>query len=287
MPFMSVLKGQSKQTNNELAVGDLKVYKLQDAQMYLHLSLLAGIEHEEAMKLEGGSDSAWTPVNAYLVQTPKHLVLVDAGIGVSKDKNTGHLLAQMTEAGIDPANVDLILITHFHFDHIGGLLTPEGKRLFPNATVRVSQTENDFWMRDTAEMPSNLRERASAIKAILAPYINAKAYLPFASNEDFGDGIKAIAAFGHTPGHTVFTFSSKGQELWCIGDLIHFNDIQFTNPTVSVVFDSNNKMAIASRVDFFQRAALTHSIIAGAHLPNFLKLEKNGNGFVAIPVVKH
>lgn len=139
-------------------------------------------------------------------------------------------------------------------------------------------------MRDSTLIPTNLRERAAKIKAILAPYCSAKSYLPFLINEDLGDGIRTLSANGHTPGHTVYAFSSKGNELWCIGDLIHFGAIQFKHPSVGMVFDSNNQMAIASRIDFFQRAAMAHIIIAAAHLPEMVQLEKNEDSFNATSV---
>jgi len=279
LQFSLVTVGQIKHTNPDLAVGDLKVCVLQDAQIYLQNSYLSGIESNEAKKLTGGQDSVLTPVNAFLVRTPNQTILVDTGIG----RESGHLLKQLNDAGIDPSKVDLILITHFHFDHIGGLTSPEGKKLFPNAIVRASQTESDFWMRDASLIPENLRERAANIKVVLAPYVSTKPYLPFLPDENIGNGIKAIAANGHTPGHTVYSFSSNGKELWCIGDLIHFGLVQFSHPSVGISFDSNGEMAIASRTDFFQRAAKAHIIVAGAHLPEMVRLEKKGDAFVATP----
>lgn len=269
--------GQIKPMNHDLAVGDLKVRVLQDTQIYLHNSYLSEIEADEAKKLTGGVDSVLTPVNAFLVQRPNRIILVDTGIG----GDSGKLMEHLSEAGIDASKVDLILITHFHFDHIGGLTSPEGKKLFPNAIVRASQTESDFWMRDASLIPSNLRERAASIKAVLAPYVSTKSYLPFLPDEELGDGIKAISANGHTPGHTVYSFSSKGKELWCIGDLIHFGLVQFEHPSVGITFDSDSQMAIASRIDFFQRAAKNHIVIAGAHLPEMVRIENKGDAFIA------
>jgi glyoxylase-like metal-dependent hydrolase (beta-lactamase superfamily II) len=283
LPFSSVTMGQTKHANSDLAVGDLKVRVLQDAQIYLQNSYLSGIEANEAKKLTGGVDSVLTPVNAFLVQTPNRIILVDTGIGGT----SGHLMKQLNDAGINPSKVDLILITHFHFDHIGGLTSSEGKKLFPNAVVRVSKAESDFWMRDASLIPENLRERAANIKAVLAPYVSTKSYLPFLPYENLGEGIKAISANGHTPGHTVYSFSSKGKELWCIGDLIHFGLVQFSHPNVGITFDSNAQMAIGSRIDFFQRAAKAHIVLAGAHLPEIVRLEKKGDAFVATPVNAH
>ena len=276
--------GQIKQANQALAVGDFKVRTLQDAQIYLQTSFLSGIERDEAKKLTGGLDSVLTPVNAFLVQTPNHIILVDAGIGKYPGEDSGHLMEQLNDAGIDPAKVDLILITHFHFDHISGLISPEGKKIFPNAIVRASKAESDFWMRDDSLIPENLRERAAKIKVVLAPYVSTKSYLPFLPDENLGDGIKAISANGHTPGHSIFSFSSKGKELWCIGDLIHFGLVQFEHPSVGITFDSDGQMAIAARIDFFQRAVKAHIVLAGAHLPVMVKLEKKGDAFIAKPV---
>lgn len=272
---------QSDSSIQELKVGVFKVQKLQDAEIYLNISLLSGIEKEEALKLSGGKDSIKTPVNAFLIQTGKQNILVDAGIG----KNGGHLEEQLKLAGVSPADIDLVLLTHFHFDHIGGLLTADGKRFFPNAVVRTSKTESDFWLKDIAQFPEDQRERARQIHKALEPYILANAYSSFLFDEKLADGVYAIPAFGHTIGHTIYSFTSGKNMLWCIGDLIHFDAIQFEKPRAAVVFDTNGENAIQNRMIFFDRAAKDHIVIAGSHLPQMLQIEKAGESYIKLPAV--
>lgn len=276
---------QSDSGIQTVTAGDYKVQKLQDAEIFLNISLLTGIEKEEALKLAGGKDSLATPVNVFLIQTGKQIILVDAGIGKNGGNNAGRLEDQLKQAGVSPADIDLVLLTHFHFDHIGGLLTADGKRFFPNAVVRASKTESDFWLKDIGQFPDDQRERAKQIRNALDPYISANAYRTFLFDEKLGDGIYAIPAFGHTIGHTIYSFTSGKNMLWCIGDLIHFDAIQFEKPRAAVVFDTNNETAIQNRLIFFDRASKEHITIAGSHLPQMIQIEKAGESYIKLPAV--
>ena len=268
------------QTPQKIDVGDFQVWKLQDTQMDMKLSMLSGVDPAEALKVNGGKDSQISPVNAFLVKTGKHTILIDAGIGNMKDG----ILEQMKMAGVEPSNVDLIFLTHLHPDHIGNLTSADGKRIFPNATIRLSQTESDFWVGNSGSLPANQQGQSNQIKKALEPYIQAKAYSPFSATDNLGEGIKAIAAYGHTAGHTIYSFTSKGSEFWCIGDLIHFGNVQFKLPKASVNFDGNGKQALESRLEFFSQAATKHVIVGGAHLANFYRLQKEGDSFNATAV---
>jgi len=279
-----VTMGQTNKATQPLVVGDLNIYKLQDGQTYLQVSDLLGINPDKTKKLVGDIDSVCVPINSYLIKTPKHVLLVDAGAGINSGEDTGHLTEQLKKAGIEPNQIDAILITHFHFDHISGLTTAEGKPVFPNATLYISKVESDYWMRDLDSIPENQRIRASKYRGILAPYVSTNRYRTFLQNENLGEGIKAMPAYGHTIGHTVYAFVSKGEEVWFIGDLIHFEKIQFTYPKVSLLFDYNGSMAIDSRLDYFRRAANTNAYVAGTHLTKIVKLKTDENGFKAIPV---
>ena len=282
--FTAVANAQEAPAAQTVRVGDFTVRTLTDAHFHMPLSLLTGIDPQDAVKLNGGSDSLWAPANAYLVRMPNRIVLVDAGLGHEGGNVGGHLTEELKQAGVDPSSIDLVLITHFHFDHIGGLLTAEGKRMFPNAVVRASKAESDYWLGDTSAMPVTMRGGAATVRKVMDVYIQAKAFRPFSPDEDLGDGIKALPAHGHTPGHTVYAFTSKGQTLWCVGDLIHYGTVQFTHPEVGVTFDTDRPAAIAIRKELFRRAAEEHIILAGAHLPAIVRLVKSGDGFEATAV---
>lgn len=261
------------QAPQKIDVGDIQVWKLQDREMDMKLSMLSGVEMADMKEANGGKDSQISPVNVFLVKTGKHTILIDAGIGNMKDG----IMEQMKLAGIEPSGVDLIFLTHLHGDHIGNLTSADGKRMFPNATIRVAKAESDSWQG------SQQGQSAQAKKA-LDPYIQANAYSPFGEGDNLGEGIKALPAYGHTAGHTVYSFTSKGVEFWCLGDLLHFGNVQFKLPKATVSFDSNSKQALESRIDFFSQAAAQKVIIGGAHIANFYRLEKAGDSFNTVPV---
>lgn len=266
-----------------LTLGAMKAWRLQDGEISLAASLLQNIEPAAAKSMLSGKDAAKTPVNAFLVQLNGKTVLVDSGMGREPGKSSGQLMEQLAAAGVQPSQVDLILITHFHFDHIGGLLQPDGARAFPNAVLRVPRAEYEFWVAEPSLLPEPLKARLPKVKAVLSAYEGAGVLRPVDGDEDLGSGIHAWAAYGHTAGHTVYSFASGGQELWCIGDLIHFGAIQFERPEVAVSFDFDGARAIHARQDFFQRAARAKTILAGTHLWNFVRLEPQGAGFGAAP----
>jgi glyoxylase-like metal-dependent hydrolase (beta-lactamase superfamily II) len=267
-------------------LGKMEITSLQDGVFQLPISLLTGIKPEDAKVLLGGRDISPTPVNAFLVRLPHKLVLVDTGVGNGAGDAGGHLAERLKAAGVDPARIDLVLITHFHMDHAGGLLKADGTRAFTNAVLRVSKAENDYWTGDEAKIPERSRKQLSALKAALAAYQAAGAYKPFAPGEVLGEGIRVLPTYGHTPGHACYAFTSEGKELWCLGDLIHFGAVQFPHPSVALAFDWDSSMAIAARKELFQKAAQTHAVLAGAHLafPGLFRIEPNGEGYSSVAV---
>ncbi|MDR1286956.1 MAG: MBL fold metallo-hydrolase [Treponema sp.] len=246
--------------------GDFEVYTLVENRGPGRPGVLidpppAGVERY----LEGGFESE---TNAFLIKAPGRVVLVDTGFGAA-------LFDNLQALGVDPEQVDAVLITHMHGDHIGGLAR-DGKALFPNAGVYLAEKERDFWTK------TNLNR--GAVEA-LAPY-GGKVTV-FRPGELGGTaleilpGIKAAAAFGHTPGHTVFLLESRGEKLLIWGDLMHVQKIQFPMPAISVTYDTDPAEAAMSRIRILSYVAANGIPVAGMHLvyPAVGTVHSEGNGY--------
>lgn len=225
--------------------------------------------------------------NAFLVNTGSKLILIDTGAGQLLGKHLGELVERLEASGYRPDQVDEILITHMHPDHIGGL-SAHGDRVFPNAVVRVNQREADYWLSQ-----SNMDKAAPDQKAFfrdaqaaVAPYIQAGHFKPFSGNIELSPGISAFALPGHTPGHTGFMVESGNRKMLVWGDVIHVPAVQFTDPAVSIDFDSNPAQARVTRERVLADAARNGWLIAGAHLPfpGLGHVVKDGSGYRWLPV---
>ena len=226
----------------------------------------------------------------FLVNTDKQVILVDAGAGTWYGGGAlGRLVDSLRSAGYAPEEVDRVLVTHLHSDHIGGLTTQDGKRVFPNAEVFVSQAESDFWLSPeiAAKAPKDAQPFFQAAQAIAAPYIKAGKWRTFNGSEAIADGIKLISLHGHTPGHTGYEFSSKGQRILFWGDTIHAQIVQLGHPEITVVFDNDHAAAAAMRNRLLPALAREDVMIAGPHMPfpALGRLRKDGNGYIWAPVV--
>ena len=133
------------------------------------------------------------------------------------------LVSSLHSAGYSPEQVDRVLVTHLHSDHIGGLTTQDGKRVFPNADVFVAKAESAFWLSPeiAAKPPKDAQPFFEAAQAISAPYIKAGKWRTFSDTDALVDGVRVVSLHGHTPGHTGYEFSSQGQKILFWGDTIH------------------------------------------------------------------
>ena len=210
-----------------------------------------------------------TSVNVFLINTGTHLVLVDTGAAKMARPTLGYVLQNMKDAGYDPTQVDTILITHMHSDHIGGLNDAGGQPLFPKATVWVSQAESDFWLSQKVAdaAPADIQPNFKKARDSAAPYLASGQWKTFKEGSVVVPGIQAVKAYGHTPGHTAYEVESKGQKLLIWGDVVHAYSVQFAKPGVSIEFDTNPKQAIATRKSIMKKMAASKTLVAGMHLP--------------------
>lgn len=238
--------------------------------------------HEDAHMLDGAE-------TGFLVNTGKQLILVDAGAGAWWGGGAfGRLEGSLRSAGYAPEEVDLVLVTHLHSDHVGGLTTQDGKRVFPNAEICVAKAESDFWLSPeiAAQAPKDAQPFFQSAQAIAAPYIKAGKWRTFSGSDQIVDGMQIVPLPGHTPGHTGYEFSSRGQKIFFWGDTIHAQRVQLLHPEVTAVFDIDPAAAAATRNRLFDKLAHEDVVIAGPHMlfPSLGRLRKEGSAYIWAPV---
>lgn len=212
-----------------------------------------------------------TSIIGFLVNTGDKLVLIDTGVGATNMMGPGmnHLMENLKASGYSPEQVDEIYTSHMHGDHIGGL-SSDGKANFPNATLRSDKHDSDFWLSDEEAARAThpmVKMMMGIAKAMYAPYITAKKYKPFEGETELVPGVHAHPAYGHTPGHTVYTIESQGKKLWLLGDSMHVAALQFPDPTAATAYDTDAKLALRERKKAFAAIAKAGDMIGAAHLP--------------------
>ncbi|MCL2390413.1 MAG: MBL fold metallo-hydrolase [Endomicrobia bacterium] len=275
------------QDSNEVSSEGFKIYKIgsidfiafKDLDTNMGKSILLKPDSEIVKKLMP-DDQNPSSINAFVVKTGSKIVLIDTGVGAG-----GNLIKNLAAAGISPEQVDIVLITHMHGDHVGGLIKSGNQKAFPSATVYVAKPEIDYW---TANISSNIKnsDLARAVKAVYGDKFKTFTW------EDGGDiiaGIKTVKAQGHTPGHTAFEISSDGEKLIVIGDLIHSLNVQMADPRLAVTFDVDPIQAVDTRKRILKDAARATTRIAGMHIPFpgvGTVTEKDDGGYFFNPTLK-
>src|SRR5258705_9288653 len=207
-----------------LKVGDLEVTALFDGTGVFDPHWLNGTKATMdgvQQALQGDPHVRGVADTGFLLNTGKQLILVDVGAGTWWGGGAfGRLAGSLRSAGYTPDEVNIVLVTHLHSDHVGGLTSPDGKRVFPQADVYVAKAESDFWLSPAiaAKAPKDAQPFFESAQAIAAPYIKAGKWHTFSGSAKIVDGMELVPLSGHTPGHTGYEFSSKGQKGLCWGD---------------------------------------------------------------------
>ncbi|MDR0338572.1 MAG: MBL fold metallo-hydrolase [Planctomycetaceae bacterium] len=216
---------------------------------------------------EGGAPAS---MSSFVLFASDDVVLIDAGLGGPNWVN------KLTELGVKPEKIKLILLTHMHGDHIGGLLDGHTRR-FPNATVLSAKLEYDYWF------PKNAKARTSQLEKIKTAYGNDFSKTFEFDEQVFANAtmkITALNAVGHTPGHTAFLVESSQNRLLIVGDLLHAAALQFPVPDICSSYDMDTKNTVTSRKRILDFAIKQNILIGGMHfpVPNIGKVKSNGQG---------
>lgn len=248
-------------------IGDFLVTALSDGSMTATLALLSGIDTEDAQVIQqnaGITEPNNIHINCYLIRGCGRTILVDSGRG--EPNNAGGMLKENLHAiGIAPEDIDIILVTHAHPDHIGGLIDADGYPVYKNAQLYIHPLEIAYWQDDA--MRQKVDERRQRNFALARRTLEAYAQnLNVLSENDVIGGISPVWLPGHTPGHTGFMIDSQNSRLLIWGDIVHFPHVQSQLPAVSIAFDVDPVQAEITRKNILEQAAREKLIIGGMHL---------------------
>jgi len=266
-------------------VGDFEVTALLDGYLDLTPEVVIGYDETEGQRLRDKSmiegNALRIPVNAFLINTGERLILVDAGTSDAMGPTMGKLPGALEAAGVSPDQVDAILITHMHPDHLFGVVDGAGKRIFANAELILPEVDNAFWYDDAAMNAAPDQFKPFFLGARRAAEAYKGTQTLFSGEEEVLPGIRPLALPGHTPGHTGYLFDSNGETLVIAGDILHMAAYQFDRPDWGIGFDIDSAQAVETRKTFFDRAVTEKLFFAGAHIPfpGMGRVARDGDGY--------
>jgi glyoxylase-like metal-dependent hydrolase (beta-lactamase superfamily II) len=236
-------------------------------------------------------DMMTTPYNPVVVNTGSKLVVIDTGTGEANFERTkgasGQFQANLKAAGIDRNAVDMVVISHFHGDHINGLLAPDNKLAYPNAEILVPAAEWKFFM-DDGEMSRAPAGRVQEVFKNLRRVFDAlgRKVTPYEPNKELAPGITSVATPGHTPGHNSHIVASGSAKVYVQADVTHVPFLFVRHPDWHAFYDQDGKMAEETRRNVYDMLAAERMMVQGFHypFPSLAHIEKAGTGYREIPV---
>jgi glyoxylase-like metal-dependent hydrolase (beta-lactamase superfamily II) len=249
----------------------------------------ASVDETKAALKTGGMADAFVPISFTVtaVRIGGRTIMFDSSTGGQLAPTAGRMVAKnMAAAGIQPSEISTIVVTHFHPDHIWGLMTKgANEQVYPNIEIIIPEVEYKHWTAPELieKVPEGARGNIRRIQATLPTWKNIK---QTAAGTEVTSGVRSLATYGHTPGHTSYVVSSGSDSLIVGGDVTNIAALFVTNPGWHVVFDANPTMAEENRRKLFDQAVADKSIITGYHwgMPGAGTIQKDGKGYALVPV---
>ncbi|MBP0447587.1 MBL fold metallo-hydrolase [Roseomonas sp. SSH11] len=231
------------------------------------------------------TDHYITPYTLTVVQTPRHTVLFDAGTGGQLAPTAGQAASNLRAAGIDPARIDIVALTHVHGDHITGLTTAEGQKSFPNAEIVIPDMEWRYWSDESnaASAPQRQKPNFANLKRRLAPYGDRIRRVQ--EGQEATAGIRAVMTPGHTPGHTSWHVADGDAQFLILGDVTHRPELFVRRPGLHAMYDFDPAAAEVTRRHVLDRCAADRVRVTGYHFPFPANgfIARDGEGFRFVP----
>lgn len=270
-------------------IGDIVVTAISDGYLDGAVEVLQNITPADATKMlhDKFLPARRTSVNCYLVYSAGRLALIETGSGNYLLPTAGKLQQNLKAAGVDPADIDTVILTHMHPDHSAGLTDPKtGQKFFPNAELVAHENEPKHWQDDGAMSRADARAQKmyfACTREQIAPYHNVMR--TYSGSVEVFPGVTSMPLHGHTPGHSGYMIASGDKSLLIWGDITHVPDIQVPRPEVTIAFDTDPQAAIATRRRVFDMVTTDRLLVAGMHLhfPGFAHMVKHGDGYVMLP----
>ncbi|WP_310620851.1 MBL fold metallo-hydrolase [Flexibacterium corallicola] len=298
-PFASVQAVQAAQGKvaasahfTVFQVGKFKLVALLDGQLQLPSNIVTGYDEKKAQAAHSAIYRPYTQnqltgtVNGYLIDDGNKVYLVDTGAADLLGPSLGAFPISLKAAGYKAEDVDAVIITHLHGDHIGGLTDAAGKAAFPNAELIYHEAEANFWLSESmrSNAPKEIQVYFDLAKAKTSAYGSRQTLVQ--GNNEIASGISTVFLPGHTPGHMGIRLESEGQTVLIWGDIIHMAAVQFAHPEWTISFDTDQELAASSRKKILDQVATDEIPVIGMHhdFPGFGRVLRKGSSYEYLQV---
>ncbi|WP_122096439.1 MBL fold metallo-hydrolase [Rahnella sp. Larv3_ips] len=268
-------------------LGDTEVIAVSDGYLQVGFGMLSNVDEQECEEIQRSaqvSELNAVHINTFLIRRKGKNTLIDSGAGGVKGWG-GRLIANLARLDIQPDDIDAVLLTHAHPDHIGGLLSAEGEAVFPNAELIINGDEFNYLEDDEnfAAVSDRIKGNFLLARSIFKKYQKS---LRLVDNGEIFPGVFAIPLKGHTPGHTGYRIEGSKSGLLIWGDIVHFPHIQLLKPEVAIAFDYDPQLAAETRTHLLERVSLDKILVGGMHFGEqgfgYIEKRKSGYGIVDI-----